>query len=167
MTPRAARIIVRHAEAADLDAVVAMRRALIEASRGNPAYRRLRRDYAAAARPVFAAQLADERCLTLLATLEGAPVGLLRCALSAPNPLHQPPRHAYVVSVFVTPQQRRRGVLTALLRAADTWCRANKVDEMRLHVGVENRAGNAAWQALGFEPAEILRVRRIPRRGRS
>ncbi|MGQ0640402.1 MAG: GNAT family N-acetyltransferase [Gemmatimonadaceae bacterium] len=163
MTSRTARIVVRRARTGDLDAVVALRRALIDASRKNPAYRRLRRDYATAARPMFAAQLADARCLTLLAVSDDQAIGLLRCSISAANALHMPPRHAYVVSVYVVPKQRRKGVLTALLRAADTWCREHDVDEMRLHVGVQNRAGNAAWEALGFEPAEILRVRRIPR----
>jgi ribosomal protein S18 acetylase RimI-like enzyme len=164
VTARTARVVVRRAHAGDLDAVAAMRAALIEASRRNPAYRRLRRDYVQVARPLFAAQLADARCLTLLATADAQPVGLLRCTLSPPNPLHEPARHAYVVSVYVVPEQRRRGVLRSLVRAAERWCRAHDIDEMRLHVGVENRAGNAAWDALGFEPAEVLRVRRIPRR---
>ncbi|MGH7710227.1 MAG: GNAT family N-acetyltransferase [Gemmatimonadaceae bacterium] len=163
MTSRGARVVVRRARAGDLDAVVAMRTALLEASRNNPLYRRLRssRDYASAARRLFAAQLTDARCLTLIATLGQAPVGLLRCMLSSPNPLHDPHRHAYVLSVYVTPTQRRRGVLTALVRHAEAWCGEHGVDEMRLHCGVENRIGNAAWNALGFEPAEILRVRQI------
>ncbi len=164
MSPRPARIVVRRAQPSDLDAVVKMRSALIEDSRANLAYRRLRRDYAAAARPLFAAQLSDPRCLTLVATIADDPVGLLRCMLSAPNPLHDPARHANVVSVYVVPERRRVGVLTALVHAADAWCASHDIDEMRLHVGVENKVGNAAWKALGFEPAEILRVRRIPHR---
>ena len=163
MNPRSARIVVRRAQPSDLDAVVRMRSALIEDSRGNLAYRRLRRDFAAAARPLFAAQLSDPRCLTLIATIGDDAAGLLRCMLSATNPLHDPARHAYVVSVYVVPEKRRLGVLKALVRAADAWCASHDVDEMRLHVGVENQVGNAAWKALGFEAAEILRVRRIPR----
>ena len=163
MTPPSARIVVRRAQSSDLGAVVKMRSALIEDSRGNLAYRRLRRDYATAARPLFAAQLSDPRCLTLIATIGEDPVGLLRCMLSAPNPLHDPARHALVVSVYVVPAKRRLGVLKALVRATDAWCASHDIDEMRLHVGVENKVGNAAWKALGFEPAEILRVRRIPR----
>lgn len=164
MSSRVARIVVRRAQPSDLEAVVKMRSALIEDSRGTLAYRRLRRDYAAAARPLFEAQLSDPRCLTLVATVGDEPVGLLRCMLSAPNPLHEPARHAYVISVYVVPKERRRGVLRALVLAADAWCASHDVDEMRLHVGVENKVGNAAWKALGFEAAEILRVRRIPKR---
>jgi GNAT superfamily N-acetyltransferase len=161
---RAAPIVVRRATAGDLDAVLAMRVALLEASRRNPAYRRLQPDLAKRARPLFTAQLADPRCLTLVAVADAQPVGVLRCILSAGSPLYNPRRHAYVLSVYVLPQHRRRGVLTQLVRHADAWCRDQGIVEMRLHAGIENRTGNAAWQALGFEPAEILRVRRIPRR---
>ena len=125
MTSRTARIVVRRAHTGDLDAVVALRSALIEASSNNPAYRRLRRDYAVAARPIFAAQLADARCLTLLAVADDEPIGLLRCTISAPNALHEPARHAYVVSVYVrgcsrhSCAQRTRGV------ARTSWMRCD------------------------------------------
>lgn len=165
MTRRVPPIVVRQAVAGDLDAVIAMRLALLEASRRNPAYRRLRRDVAEVARPLMASQLADARCLTLIAASGEDAIGMLRCTLSASNPLHDPPRHAYVLSVYVTPAHRRRGVLSALLRHAGAWCAQQGVAEMRLHCGVENRIGNAAWKALGFEAAEVLRVRRIRRRG--
>lgn len=162
MSPRAARVAVRRAQASDIDAIAAMRLALLEDSRSNPAHRRLRRDLARQAKPLFALQLQDARCLTLVAELDGQPVGVLRCMLSAASPLYDPPRHAYVLSVYVAPAQRRRGVLTKLVRHAEAWCRDHGITEMRLHAGVENRAGNAAWKALGFEPAEIVRVRRLP-----
>jgi GNAT superfamily N-acetyltransferase len=162
VSPRAARIAVRRARASDLDAIAAMRLALLEESRDNPAHRRLRRDIRHQARPLFALQLQDARCLTLVAELAGEPVGVLRCMLSSASPLYDPPRHAYVLSVYVVPPQRRRGVLRALVRHAEAWCRDRGITEMRLHAGLQNRAGNAAWAALGFEPAEILRVRRLP-----
>ncbi len=163
MTRRVPPVVVRQAQAGDLDAVIAMRIALLEASRRNPAYRRLRRDLANVARPLMAMQLADRRCLTLIAVSEDSAVGMLRCTLSVASPLHDPPRHAYVLSVYVAPTQRRRGVLTTLLRHAREWCVQHGAAEMRLHCGVENRVGNAAWKALGFEAAEVLRIRRIPR----
>ena len=167
MKARPPRIVVRQAVDGDLDAVVAMRSALLEASRGNPAYRRLRADFRDIVRPLFAAQLADPRCLTLIAEAGRKTVGVLRCTLSGNNPLYEPARHAYVLSVYVLPTHRKRGVLTALVRRADVWCRVQGAEEMRLHCGLENRSGNAAWKALGFEAAEVLRVRRVPRPSRN
>lgn len=163
MTSRAG-VVVRRARAGDLDAVVAMRSALIESSRRNPINRRLRRDFGDLARPLFASQLDDPRCLTLLALHNERPIGMLRCILSTANPLHDPPRHGYVLSVYVEPPHRRTGVLAALMHDADAWCAQQGVVEMRLHCGVENKVGNAAWKALGFQAAEVLRVRRISRR---
>jgi GNAT superfamily N-acetyltransferase len=53
-------------------------------------------------------------------------------------------------------------VLGTLLRAADDWCRAHGVVEMRLHCSVENTDGDAAWRALGFQPAQVLHRRTVP-----
>lgn len=164
MKARATEVAVRRARAGDVDAVVAMRSALIDSSRSNPINRRLRREFRDLARPLFASQLEDPRCLTLLALAGERAIGMLRCMLSAANPLHDPPRHGYVLSVYVEPAHRRSGVLSALMRHADAWCAQQGVVEMRLHCGVENKVGNAAWKALGFEAAEVLRVRRIQKR---
>lgn len=165
-TRGATHVAVRQAQAGDIDAVVAMRSALLESSRANPINRRLRRDFSERARPLFASQLDDPRCLTLLALDGERPIGMLRCMLSASNPLHDPPRHGYVLSVYVEPAHRRSGVLSALMRRADAWCAQQGAAEMRLHCGIENRVGNAAWKSLGFQAAEVLRVRSIPRRER-
>ncbi len=162
----AARVVVRRARQGDLDAVVGMRLALVRESRRDPAHRRLRRDYAARAPALFAAQFHDARCLTLVACVGAKCVGMLRCALSTANPLRRPSRHAYIMSVYVAGEHRRRGVLRALLRRADVWCARQGVAELRLHCAVDNAAGNAAWQALGFDPAEVLYVRRVRSRVR-
>ncbi len=167
MTRRVPRVVVRRAQAGDLDAVVAMRSALLEASRHNPAHQRLLPRFHDVARRLVASQLADKRCLTLIAVLGTEPIGMLRCMLSAATPLYNPPRHGYLSSVYVKPAHRRRGVLSALMRHADRWCVGQGATHMNLHCGVENRTGNAVWKALGFEAAELLRVRKIPRRGTS
>ena len=62
------------------------------------------------------------------------------------------------------PKAREQGVLSALLAAADTWCRERGLDEMRLHNAADNPLANAAWDALGFEVVEHLRVRPLNRR---
>ncbi|MGQ0538127.1 MAG: GNAT family N-acetyltransferase, partial [Gemmatimonadaceae bacterium] len=134
----APRIVVRRARAADLDAIVAMRLALLEMSRANPAYRRLRKQLEGPARDLFARQLAAANSVTLLACAPERPVAMLRCTVPDPAPLLDPPRHAHVSSVFVEPAFRRRGILRTLLRRADAWCARLGVDEMRLFCGVEN-----------------------------
>jgi GNAT superfamily N-acetyltransferase len=52
-------------------------------------------------------------------------------------------------------------VLRALLRAAERWCRRRGLEEMRLHNSADDAVANSAWDALGFELAEVVRVRRL------
>jgi ribosomal protein S18 acetylase RimI-like enzyme len=80
------------------------------------------------------------------------------------SPLLDPARYGYVASVYVVPEERRRGVLRVLLDAAAEWCADRSLDEMRLHTASDNDVGNAAWDALGFTVVEHLRTRPLPPR---
>jgi GNAT superfamily N-acetyltransferase len=96
-----------------------------------------------------------------LAERDGRVVGILRCVQVAGIPLVFPALHGYISSVFVVPEARRRGVLRLLFDAALAWCRSRGLTELRLHNAVDNGPANAAWEALGFEKAEYLRVLHI------
>jgi GNAT superfamily N-acetyltransferase len=63
--------------------------------------------------------------------------------------------------VYVQPEHRRRGVLRKLVDRARGWCRERGLTEMRLH-NVGTRASTAAaWDSLGFEVVEQVRVLRL------
>ena len=158
----AARIEIRQATRADLDVVVQLRLALLREHRDHAVYGRLRPDAADRARVLYATQLDSRGEAIFLAERRGEAVGILRCVESHGSPLLQPSRYGYVSSVYVIPEARQRGVLRALLRSADDWCRARGLDEMRLHNATDSVVANAAWGALGFAPVETLRVRRVP-----
>lgn len=153
-------VVVRRATASDLDVVIALRIALLREYHEHPIYGRLRPDAERRARPIFAAQLDSDNEVMFLADHNGATVGLIRCVESATSPLLMPERYCYVSSVYVKPEARRRGVLRALYERARLWCADRGLTEMRLHnVG---RAGTAAaWDALGFEVVEQVRVHRL------
>jgi ribosomal protein S18 acetylase RimI-like enzyme len=157
-------VAIRIATPADLEAVLAMRIALLREHAGNAVYGRLRADAPARARELFAGQLASALEVTFLASLppDATPVGILRCMEGRGSPLLDPPRYGYVASVYVQPAQRRRGILRALMDAAVVWSRARGLDELRLHAAADNADANGAWQAMGFDVAEHLRVRRLP-----
>ena len=163
---------IRTATAADLDAIVALRLALLREHAGNAVYGRLRADAPERARRLFAAQLASSREATFLAerAADAPPpgervVGILRCMEAIGSPLLEPERYGYVASVYVVPAARGAGVLRRLLAAAEAWCARHGLDEIRLHSAADNVSGNGAWAALGFEIAEHLRVRRLVRPG--
>lgn len=152
---------VRLAAPRDLDAVMQLRLALLREYPDHPIYGRLRVDVSRRARDLFAAQLRSASEAIFLAEQDDAVVGILRCVESIGSPLLEPARYAYVSSVYVRPEARRRGVLRALLRAADAWSVARGLDQMRLHNVVGSASAEGAWAALGFEIVEQVRVRNI------
>jgi GNAT superfamily N-acetyltransferase len=105
-------------------------------------------------------QLESPKEVTWLAERGGVAVGILRCVESDGSPLLEPDAYAYVSSVYVLPQARRAGVLRLLLRRASSWCAERGLDEIRLH-SVSGSDANAAWDALGFEVVEQLRLRPV------
>jgi ribosomal protein S18 acetylase RimI-like enzyme len=157
---------VRRGVPADLPVVVELRLALLREHAGNPIYGRLRRDARQRAERLFAAQLTARGEVTFLAEREGEVVGILRCMDAQGSPLLDPARYGYIASVYVRPGARRGGVLRALVAAAERWCERRGLTELRLHNAVDNELATAAWSGLGFEVAEVLRVRPLhaPRR---
>jgi ribosomal protein S18 acetylase RimI-like enzyme len=158
-----AAIVVRRATAADLDVVVALRLALLREYGEHPIYGRLRSDAETRARPIFGAQLDSERETIFLAEEDHAAIGMLRCVESASSPLLIPDRYCYVSSVYVHPAHRRRGLLRLLLDRARAWCRERGLSEMRLHNVGTRSSSAAAWDALGFEVVEQVRLLRLDR----
>ena len=153
--------VVRVATLSDLDTVVELRIALLREHGGNAVYGRLRADAPQRARRIFAEQLEAPSEVTFLAERGGRPVGILRCIDACGSPLLHPARYAYVASVYVLPPHRRAGVLRLLMREAERWSRERGLREMRLHNAADNALADHAWDALGFEVVEVLRVRAL------
>lgn len=150
---------VRPAAAADLDAIVELRLALLRENGRHMVYGRLHPDVETRAPRLCERQLASPRDAFFLAEAGGRAVGLLRCTESDASPLLLVERFAYLSSVYVRPGYRRRGVLHALLGAAGAWCRDRGITDMRLH-NVPGGDAAAAWTALGFDVVEEVRARR-------
>lgn len=154
------RVVVRQATTRDVHSVLALRLALLREHPDHPVYGRLRKDVSTRAMSLFMAQLRSEAEAIFLADIGGyTSVGILRCVESIGSPLLDPARYAYVSSVYVKPEFRRRGVLRALLRTADRWALDRDLDQMRLHNVSGSESAEGAWEALGFQVVEQVRVR--------
>ncbi len=153
------RVRVREATQRDLEAVVALRVALLREHPDHPIYGRLRDDVDERARTLFSAQLRSTMEVIFLGELAGEVVGVLRCVESIGSPLLEPARYAYVSSAYVRTDARRHGVLRALLRAAERWARMRGLDQMRLHNVAGSETAEGAWTALGFSVVEQVRLR--------
>lgn len=154
---------VRAASLVDLDAVAALRMALLREYEGHIVFGRVHADAEARTPELCARQLASPRDAFFLAESDGEAIGLLRCTESRTSPLLLPERFAYVSSVFVRPEFRRRGVLRALLARADAWCAERGLTEMRLH-NVPGGVAAEVWAALGFGVVEEVRTRTLQAR---
>ena len=154
-------ITVRAAQLEDLEAVVELRVALLREYGDHPVYGRLREDATDRAFDLYASQLRSPHERIFLAERRARVVGILRCVDSPGSPLLEPERYCYVSSVYVRPDERRHGVLRALLAAADAWCSARGLGEMRLHNASSSTEAARAWSSLGFEIVEHVRRRAL------
>jgi GNAT superfamily N-acetyltransferase len=88
--------------------------------------------------------------------------GIVRCVDSKGSPLLLPDRYCYVTSVYVRPEHRRQGVLSALMSEIERWARQRGLTEMRLHNSTSRAATRSAWDKLGFAINEEVRLKHIP-----
>ena len=154
------RLSVRPAELDDLASVVELRLALLREYSDHPLYGRLRPDARARAYELYRGQLTAPNEQIFVAEIGGDVVGVLRCVDMLSSPLLYPERYCYVSSVYVRPASRRKGILRALLTAAENWCEERGIDEMRLHNATSSVVAEQTWSALGFEVVEHVRRRR-------
>lgn len=152
---------VRRATVDDLASVVELRIALLREYADHPVYGRLRPEVEQRALPLFEQQLRADDQAIFLAEHGGRVVGIVRCADVQGSPLLLPDRYCYVTSVFVRPSHRRHGVLTALMEQVETWARRRGLAELRLHNSTLSPMAQGAWDQLGFEVNEEVRLKLI------
>ena len=152
-------ISVRRAQLDDLSAIVELRLALLREYKDHPLYGNLRPDVEERAYSLYRVQLTSTHDTIFVAEIGRRIVGVMRCVDTPSSPLFFPERYCYVSSVYVRPTERRKGVLRALLAAADRWCEEHGIAEMRLHNSAMAPVAEQAWSALGFQIVEHVRRR--------
>jgi GNAT superfamily N-acetyltransferase len=155
------RLGVRAATLDDLDAIVELRLSLLREYQDHPFYARLRPNTRERAYELYQSQVVSPYETIFIAERGDRVVGVLRCVDTPTSPVLLPERYCYVSSVYVLPDERKKGVLRALLEAADQWCRERGLQEMRLHNSVFSSEARHAWKALGFEVVEEVRRRTL------
>jgi len=152
-------ISVRPARLDDLSVIVELRLALLREYRDHPLYGNLQPDVEERAHNLYRTQLTSAHDTIFVAEVGRRVVGVMRCVDTPSSPLFFPERYCYVSSVYVRPADRRKGVLRALLGAADRWCEEQGIAEMRLHNSATAAVAEQAWSALGFDIVEHVRRR--------
>jgi GNAT superfamily N-acetyltransferase len=152
---------VRPATLRDLDAIVELRLALLHDYRDHPLYRELRPNASERAYELYRSQILSPYETIYVAVRARAVIGILRCVETVASPVLLPDRYCYISSVYVVPEERQKGVLRALLAAAEQWCRDRGITEMRLNNSTTAPAARASWSALGFDVVEEVRRREV------
>jgi ribosomal protein S18 acetylase RimI-like enzyme len=95
--------------------------------------------------PVWRDRLSSTNASTFLARVDGQAVGLVT-AFRDP----EEGARAHLVSMWVSPEQRRHGVATALTQAVLDWARLAEVHTVSLWVTESNDAARRLYERCGF-----------------
>ena len=88
-----------------------------------------------------------EQFPTFVATADGVDVGIVRGALH-----DEAAAIGYLISMWVAPDVRRRGIGSALVDAVITWARTQGLRRLLLDVSAENTSAIAFYTGKGFTP---------------
>jgi ribosomal protein S18 acetylase RimI-like enzyme len=89
----------------------------------------------------------DRAAATFVAGEGGADIGLARIFAEA-----EPPGRTHLVSMWVDPGHRRRGVARALIDRAVQWAAERHAEEVILWVADGNAAARRLYEGMGFRP---------------
>lgn len=82
---------------------------------------------------------------------DGTPAGLV-CGMPEPG---GPPDDRHVLALWVHPEHRGRGIMTALLAAVETWGLDEGARTLSLWAVQDNVVAEAAYRRLDFEPSGV------------
>jgi GNAT superfamily N-acetyltransferase len=95
---------------------------------------------------------------TFLAVSNGLDVGMVRCARDGTSI-----GTAWLISMWVAPEVRRKGVGAALVDAVIAWARSNDVTRLLLDVADQNTSAIALYARKGFARNEVVAAFPPPR----
>jgi GNAT superfamily N-acetyltransferase len=88
----------------------------------------------------------------LLAESGGTPAGFCLVAITNNLKMFLPERYGYLSDLYVQPRARRQGVGRRLVESELAWLAERGVTNVQLQFYQFNKAGEAFWRAMGFEP---------------
>jgi GNAT superfamily N-acetyltransferase len=111
-----------------------------------------------AARPLSSWRRQLTEMVTLVAVIDGADAGLARGARHPGKP-----GVAMLLSMWVAPDARRKGIGAALIDAVAEWARAENLTHLLLEVADQNAPAAALYSSKGFKPTGMTSTLPPPR----
>jgi GNAT superfamily N-acetyltransferase len=148
-------IVIRPAGIEDLPVLLAHRRGMFRdmGHTGEPEMLRM----LASAEQFIRAAFADDSYRAWLAEVEGrvAGGGAVHIVPWIPGYADPSSCRAYVHSVYVEPELRRRRIARSLMEAMVAWCRERGLRSVTLHASEE---GRTLYASMGFTPTNEMRL---------
>ena len=138
-----------HASQNWMEAVLALRRELIEGASPEP--------FAS----FVGGRLEDENILLALVWADGVPAGYGLAFDVAEHPfMPEWTRAGYITQFLVSRSYRQQGVGHKLMDYIDDWFQSRGIRKVLLNVDIQNSVGIRFWKSQGFEPY-AMRMKRI------
>jgi ribosomal protein S18 acetylase RimI-like enzyme len=158
---------VRHAEARDVDALVALAPIVETVQERAPTFaRRLAQEDPAELRADLEEEIASDRTASLVAEAGGRVVGSFILApvetSSAIVGLARPPGECYLAWAATDPAVRGSGAGLALMQAGDAWAHEQSYSSMSVDWRAANLLASRFWPRRGFRPTFLRLSRSIP-----
>ncbi len=120
---------------------------------GDPVYRRW-----------IVARLKSGKAAAFIIERGGEPVasGVLWIQEAQPRPGLREVRQGYLLSMYTEPAYRRKGLASAIVRAAVAWAREEGLERVALHAAPK---GRGVYEAAGFKRTYEMRLLFPARRG--
>lgn len=143
---------IRQATLADLSLLLNYRRAMAEEM--DRADERAVNRMIRALEPYLRAAIPEDRWHSWIAEPGGC--GSVEIVQWVPGRLDPTPRRAWIHSVYIEPQFRRRGIGRQLTQTIIRWCRKRGFDWIYLHASDQ---GRPLYESLGFVPSSEMRLK--------
>ena len=148
-------VTVRQAAPADIEIILRHRREMFREMGGH--YAELLDRFELASRTYFQLALAAGTYYSVLAEVHGEVIagGGIVIVDWPGSPLNFEPKRAWILNVYVEPEQRRRGFARLIVETLIDWCRRNGFRSVALHA---SEHGRGLYEKLGFHNTNEMRL---------
>lgn len=148
-------VVVRAAEAADLEKLLEFEQGVIETERPfDVTLKRVSTRYYD-----MKAMLAAPHIRLVVAELDGELIGSGYARIEDSKPYLTHEKHSYMGFMFTVSEHRGKGVNTKIIDDLERWSLAQGVTEMSLEVYAENTSAIRAYEKIGYSTS-ILKMRK-------
>jgi GNAT superfamily N-acetyltransferase len=139
----------------DIEVILRHRREMFREMGGK--YEQLLGQFEAASRSYFQIALTAGTYYGLFAEVRGeiAAGGGIVIVDWPGSPLNLEPKRAWILNIYVEPQQRRRGLARMIANSLVDWCRTNGFQSVALHA---SEYGRGLYETLGFRGTNEMRL---------